>query len=144
MSKKVWWYQRGNQKLWTFQQHLHMEYISFSWYDIPVLLLPITIDYALLIIRNMLNQGFLVVKLKSVLPKNTCSSTVFRGKMIHIAQSLVFCVVFCRSLFDLLSRFVWSLYCLSFFDILFLYLKTFIQPLFKNMLKICFPIRIKR
>jgi hypothetical protein len=33
---------------------------------------------------------------------------------IHVAQSLVFCVVFCESLFVFLSFFVWSLYCLYF------------------------------
>jgi hypothetical protein len=39
---------------------------------------------------------------------------VFSG--VRVAQSLVFCVVFCRSLFVLLCFFFWSLYCLSFFD----------------------------
>jgi hypothetical protein len=29
--------------LWTFQQHLHMEYISLSWYDITELVVPIRI-----------------------------------------------------------------------------------------------------
>ena len=33
---------------------------------------------------------------------------------IHVAQSLVFCVVFCKSLFVFLSFFVWSLYCVYF------------------------------
>ena len=28
----------------TFQQHLHMEYISLSWYDIPELVVPIRIS----------------------------------------------------------------------------------------------------
>jgi len=32
----------------------------------------------------------------------------------RVDQSLVFCVVFCRSLFVLLSFFIWSLRCLSF------------------------------
>jgi hypothetical protein len=36
---------------------------------------------------------------------------------IRVAQSLVFCVVFCRLLFVLLSFFFWSLYCLSVTDI---------------------------
>ena len=43
----------------TFQQHLHMEYISLSWNDILELVGPI---------RKLLNQGFLV-KLKSSLRK---------------------------------------------------------------------------
>jgi len=33
---------------------------------------------------------------------------------LRVARSLVFCVVFCRSLFALLSFFFWSLCCLSF------------------------------
>ena len=33
---------------------------------------------------------------------------------VHVARSLIFCVVFCRSLFVFLSFFCWSLYCLSF------------------------------
>ena len=36
---------------------------------------------------------------------------------VHVAQSLVFCVVFCESLFDISSFFFWPLYCLSFFDL---------------------------
>jgi len=35
---------------------------------------------------------------------------------IWIVPSLVFCVIFCRSLFVLLSFFFWPLYCQSFFD----------------------------
>ena len=34
---------------------------------------------------------------------------------VHVARSLVFCVMFCRSLFVLLSYFIWPLCCL-FFD----------------------------
>ena len=39
---------------------------------------------------------------------------------IRVACSLVFCLVFCRSTFFLLSFFFWPLYCLSYFDIRFL------------------------
>ena len=54
----------------TFQQHLHMEYMSLSWYDIPELLVPIRIAHrGLLLTRKQLNQGFLWVKLKSSLRK---------------------------------------------------------------------------
>jgi len=35
----------------------------------------------------------------------------------RVARSLVFCVMFYRSLFVLLSYFFWSLCCLSFFDL---------------------------
>ena len=41
------------------------------------------------------------------LPEHMCSSPVFSG--VRVAQSLVFCVMVCRSLFVF-----WSLYCLSF------------------------------
>jgi len=46
------------------------------------------------------------------LPEHLNSSPVFSG--VRVARALVFCVVFCRSLFILLSFFFWSLYCLSF------------------------------
>jgi len=36
---------------------------------------------------------------------------------VRVAQSLVFCVVFCGSLFVLFSFSSWSLYCPSFFDL---------------------------
>ena len=47
---------------------------------------------------------------------------IFSG--VRIAKYLVFCVVFCRSLFVLLSFFLCSLCCLSFFD-----LRILITPL---------------
>jgi hypothetical protein len=54
---------------------------------------------------------------------------VFSG--ICVAQSLVFCVVFCRSLFVLLSFFfAWSLYCMSFFELQLLTLPFGILKLF--------------
>jgi hypothetical protein len=45
------------------------------------------------------------------LPEHPSSLPIFSG--FHVAQSLVFCVVFSWSLFILLSLFIWSLYCLS-------------------------------
>ena len=48
-------------------------------------------------------------------PEHTDSPRVVSGFMF--AQSLVFCVVFCRKLFVILSLFRWPLYCLSFFDL---------------------------
>ena len=50
------------------------------------------------------------------------SPPVFSG--ICVARSLVFCVMFCGSLFVLLSFFFWTLCCLSFFD-----LRILITPL---------------
>jgi hypothetical protein len=49
---------------------------------------------------------------------------------VCVAQSLVFSVAFCRSLFALFSFFFWPLYCLSFFNLQLLftplwYLHTF-------------------
>jgi hypothetical protein len=41
---------------------------------------------------------------------------------VRVTRSLVFCVVFCRSLFVLLSFFFWSLCCLSFFDLRLLHM----------------------
>ena len=36
---------------------------------------------------------------------------------VRVPQSLLFCIVFCRSLFFLLSFFIGSLYCLPFFEL---------------------------
>ena len=49
------------------------------------------------------------------LPEHLRSPTDFIG--VRAARSLVFCVVFCRLLFVLLSLFFWPLFCLSFCDI---------------------------
>ena len=46
------------------------------------------------------------------LPEKMSSPPVFSG--VRVARSLVFCVVFCRSLFVLLPFFIWPLRCLSF------------------------------
>jgi hypothetical protein len=46
---------------------------------------------------------------------------------VHVVRSFVFCVVFCRSLFVILSLFFWSLCCLSFF-----YLRLPITPLISS------------
>ena len=42
-------------------------------------------------------------------------TTVFSG--VRVSRSLVLCVMVCRSLFVLLYFFIWSLGCLSFFDL---------------------------
>jgi hypothetical protein len=54
------------------------------------------------------------------------SSPVFSG--VRGAQSLVFCVVFCGSLFVHLYFFLWPLHCLSFFDLVFLITQTVLLP----------------
>jgi len=54
----------------TFQQHLHMEYASkFMWYSRVCDSYQDFLNRRLLLTRNILNQGFLVVKLKSSLRK---------------------------------------------------------------------------
>ena len=59
------------------------------------------------------------------------SSSVFSE--VCVAQFLVFCVMFCISLFVLLSFFFWPLFCLFFFDLRILftpwYLQTFLTLL---------------
>jgi hypothetical protein len=49
----------------------------------------------------------------SILPEHLRASPVFSG--VLVARFLVFWVMFCRSLFFLLSFFLWPLCCLSFF-----------------------------
>jgi len=49
--------------------------------------------------------------------------------VVRVTRSLLFCVVFCRSLFVLLSNFFWPLCCLSFFD-----LRLLIIPLISSNL----------
>ena len=46
------------------------------------------------------------------IPEHLCSLLVFSG--FPVFRSVFLCVLFCRSLFVLLSVFVWSLCCLSF------------------------------
>jgi len=57
-----------------------------------------------------------------------CSHPHPRFSVIRVAQSLVFCVVFCRSLFVYLCIFFWPLYCLS------LYFRLLITPLIPSKL----------
>ena len=57
-----------------------------------------------------------------ILLQNLSSSPVFSE--VSFARSFVFCVVFCRSLFVLLSSIFWPLCCLTFSD-----LRLFITPL---------------
>jgi hypothetical protein len=51
---------------------------------------------------------------------------------VRVARSLVFCVMFCRSLFVLLTFFFWPLYCMSFFDLQYL-----ITPLVTPNISFC-------
>jgi hypothetical protein len=54
-------------------------------------------------------------KVYAFLPEHMSWPTIFSG--VCVLRSLVFCVVFCRSLFVLLSLVIWSLY-LSIYDFL--------------------------
>ena len=40
----MWTFHLQNVYVATFQQHLHMEYIYLSWYDIPELVVPVKIS----------------------------------------------------------------------------------------------------
>ena len=51
----------------TFQQHLHMEYISLSWYSRACGSYQDFLDRGLLLTMQLLNQGFILVRLKSSL-----------------------------------------------------------------------------
>ena len=54
----------------TFQQHLHMEYISqLIWYSRACGSYQDFLDIGLLLTRKLLNKGFLLVKLKSSIRK---------------------------------------------------------------------------
>ena len=66
----------------------------------------------------------LVEQVLPTLPEHLRSPPVFSG--VCVTRSLVFCVVFCRSLFVLLSLFTWPLCCL-FFD-----LRIIITPLISS------------
>ena len=58
---------------------------------------------------------FLVIDLELLtLPEPLSLPSVLSG--VRVTRSLVLCVLFCRSLFVLLSLFFWQLHCLSFFD----------------------------
>ena len=57
----------------------------------------------------------LVEQVLLTLPEHLSSPPVFSG--VHVTRSLVLCLMFCRSLFVLLSFFFWPLCCLFFFDI---------------------------
>jgi hypothetical protein len=56
------------------------------------------------------------------LPEHQSSHPVFSG--VRVIRSIVFCVMFCRTLFILLSFFCWPLCCLSVFE-----LRILITPL---------------
>jgi hypothetical protein len=66
----------------------------------------------------------------------TCVYQTLSFNGVRVTRSLVFRVVFCRSLFVLLSFFCWSLYCLS-FDLRVLitlwYLQTLLSVTVKKM-----------
>jgi hypothetical protein len=125
--------------LWTFQQHLHMKYISLIWSYIPehveiiaskVVQSPpwlcwplrnicITNDHGYVPLDVSTSRSFprsrlitvfvtgvtrqvpLVVQELIILPEHLGSTLVFSG--VRFARSLVFCVLFCRSLFIVLS-----------------------------------------
>jgi len=90
-------------------------YIPFA-----VVTIPFSFSFSWLITRIWIRVARLVPLLEHemlILPEHLSSPPVLSG--VRVARSLVFCVMFCRSLFVLLS--FCSLYCL-FFDILWWWL----------------------
>jgi hypothetical protein len=85
------------------------------WYDTPSGVITITIQewnnnwFELYSVYNSLFRFFIKI----------LEDALFAFDLIqhNITQSLVFCVMFCRSLFVLLSFFLWPLCCLFFFDL---------------------------
>ena len=67
------------------------------------------------LITRVTRQVSLVEQELPTLLEHLSSLPVFRE--VHVAPSLVFCVMFCRSLFVLLYFIFWPLCCLSFFDL---------------------------
>jgi hypothetical protein len=68
----------------------------------------ISISYGVHVVYNMMGA---ISGAGTAYPfRNTC---VHHNSCVHVAQSLVFCVVFCISLFVFFSIFSWPLYCLS-------------------------------
>ena len=67
------------------------------------------------LITRVTRQVSLVEQELSTLLEHLSSLPVFRE--VNVARSLVFCVMFCRSLFVLVSFIFWPLCCLSFFDL---------------------------
>ena len=70
-------------------------------------------------IRNLRHNSIYVIVLVEQellsLPEHLSSPSVFSG--VRVTGSLVFCVMFCRSLLVPFSFFFWPLCCLSFFDL---------------------------
>ena len=75
-------------------------------------------------------------------PCRTGNAYILRGTWIHLWFMLLdfFCVMFCRLLIVLMSFFIWSLYCLCFFEIRFL-ITTLLSSNYLNSLS--FEIYIK-
>ena len=66
---------------------------------------------------------------QNTLPEHMSSHTVF--SRVHVARSLAFCVMFCRSLFVLWFCFFWPLCCLFFIDLRILITPLYLQTLLK-------------
>jgi hypothetical protein len=71
--------------------------------------------YSIETARKHLRRVSLVEQELLTLPEHPSSNPVF--SWVRVIRSFVLCVMFCWSLFVLLSFFFWSLCCLSFFDL---------------------------
>jgi hypothetical protein len=127
-ARKDWRYQRGNQKLyikgqsiqWPKEKGQKDKQWSIKHYTENKRLRQEKIEDTkevfsfLCIVLYIIVVLLLLVILLSVLRRFTVSDYPFGIIKLFLPQSLVFCVLFYRSLFVLLSFFFWSLYCLFF------------------------------
>jgi len=77
-----------------------------------ILLLPLFITG---FVTKVIRRVSLVGPTLLTLPEHLSSAPVVIG--VRVTRCLSFCVLFCRSLFILLSFFIWPLCCLPFFDL---------------------------
>jgi hypothetical protein len=78
--------------------------------------IPLFVSTSRSIHHSWLINGFLTRVNRSLNCLREHTSPTHGLRAVHAVPSLVFCVVFCRLLFVLLTFFVWSLCCLFFFD----------------------------
>jgi hypothetical protein len=127
--------------LWWYSPHIYKYIKRITWLTVTEYLChkwtqirgdaPLDANSSLSFPHSWLITGFvtrltrrasLVEQELLTLPEHLSSPTVINE--VCVTRSLVFCVMFCRSLFILLSFSVWSLCCLSFFE-----LRIMITPL---------------
>ena len=99
----------------TFMAHKVLNLFSIHWFCLEwyatLFTALISSKEGIILCRTIWDH---ISKLLSI-PEHTRSPPVFSG--LRVARPLVFCVIFCRSLFVALSFCDWPLCCLPFFDL---------------------------